>query len=47
MKTILIFALLMMAAALFAQEGPRTSRKDFFLGHVDLSIPELLSLIHI
>ncbi|MBR4749462.1 MAG: alginate lyase family protein [Abditibacteriota bacterium] len=42
MRYLLVAALLLMAAAVvFAQEGPRTPRKEFFLHHLDLSIPEL------
>ncbi len=41
MKYLFVMILLFFAASLFAQEGPRTPRKDFFLHHLDLSIPEL------
>ena len=41
MKALFVLALLVMAAAVFAQQGPRTTRQDFFLHHLDLSIPEL------
>ncbi len=41
MKYLFVMILLFFAASLFAQEGPRTPRKDFFLQHLDLSIPEL------